>query len=286
MSISWVQVEGLFDRSFSCYFSLNELVSIFTGVNGYGKTTIMNFIKFVFDPSNDTFDQIRDVPFKSFKCGMSNGYVIVLSKIKPKSKKSIFKSDFSISIVNSDQVKENELIYSELYENALKIAKYPEICMGYIWASQRKLLNAYSCDLNVIFSKPNDCYGLEQKNYMAEAIENIQNSLFSSSPNANKYAALAKIIDMDDDINHSLSTLSNGEKHWFLMFYSLIYKANTNTIVMIDEPENSLHIEWQERFIDEIFKTQLETDAQVMIATHSPHIVGSHYDLIVDKSII
>lgn len=73
--------------------------------------------------------------------------------------------------------------------------------------------------------------------------------------------------------------LSSGEKQLFIMLVaSLITDTNRldkNRILIIDEPELSLHIEWQsnllETMINNIGKQQL------IIATHSPEIVG-YYD--------
>lgn len=77
--------------------------------------------------------------------------------------------------------------------------------------------------------------------------------------------------------------LSSGEKHDFMMFYNLIFDSKPGNLVLIDEPEISLHIEWQESFIDNLLEICKMNGLQAIVATHSPSIVGSHYDLIVDK---
>ena len=81
----------------------------------------------------------------------------------------------------------------------------------------------------------------------------------------------------------SLETLSSGEKHDFIMFYDLILAGDNNGLMLIDEPEISLHIEWQESYLDKLLKICEMNNFQFIIATHSPNIVSSHYDFLVDK---
>jgi predicted ATP-binding protein involved in virulence len=75
--------------------------------------------------------------------------------------------------------------------------------------------------------------------------------------------------------------LSSGEQHQLVMFYDLIFKVQPNTLIMIDEPELSLHITWQSRFIDELKEIVKQSKIDVLIATHSPTIVGNNAQLMV-----
>lgn len=81
----------------------------------------------------------------------------------------------------------------------------------------------------------------------------------------------------------ALDKLSSGEQHDFIMFYDLIFQTPKNALVLIDEPEISLHIEWQETFLNRLIEICKMNDLHAIIATHSPNIVNSHYDCIVDK---
>ena len=80
-----------------------------------------------------------------------------------------------------------------------------------------------------------------------------------------------------------LEMLSSGEKHDFIMFYNLIFNIRKNGLVLIDEPEISLHIEWQETYLDKLIAICEMNGLQAIVATHSPNIVSSHYDFLVDK---
>ncbi len=87
------------------------------------------------------------------------------------------------------------------------------------------------------------------------------------------------IFGKDGEIDPIL--LSSGEQHELVMFYDLIFKVEPNTLVMIDEPELSLHITWQNKFIDELKEIVKHSKFDVLIATHSPTIVGGNSHLMV-----
>ena len=82
-----------------------------------------------------------------------------------------------------------------------------------------------------------------------------------------------------------LNCLSSGEKNILFVYFELLFNTSGFDVILIDEPEISLHIEWQERFIDDILKISSLSDIQVIIATHSPNIVNGHFDLFVDKKV-
>lgn len=68
--------------------------------------------------------------------------------------------------------------------------------------------------------------------------------------------------------------LSSGEKQIIIMIAHLIFEEDQKPsgIFIIDEPELSLHIAWQEIFVDSIMAASPKT--QFILATHSPSIVS------------
>lgn len=79
--------------------------------------------------------------------------------------------------------------------------------------------------------------------------------------------------------------LSSGEKHIFIMFINLIFGWH-DCMFLIDEPEISLHIEWQEHYIDNLIKICRMNNIQALVATHSPNIINNHTDLIAQWEIL
>ncbi|MFT4927943.1 MAG: ABC-type lipoprotein export system ATPase subunit [Phenylobacterium sp.] len=79
-----------------------------------------------------------------------------------------------------------------------------------------------------------------------------------------------------------LTQLSSGEQHQVVLVYELIFKAKDNDLVLIDEPEISLHIAWQKEFLGDIQRIIDMQNVSVIIATHSPQIIDIHWNLTVD----
>lgn len=75
------------------------------------------------------------------------------------------------------------------------------------------------------------------------------------------------------------SDLSSGEQHQLVLLYELLFQTKPGALVLIDEPEISLHVAWQERFLDDLMKIARLSDFDVLVATHSAEIIGEHWDL-------
>ena len=85
-------------------------------------------------------------------------------------------------------------------------------------------------------------------------------------------------FDKDNGKKISLDSLSSGEQHELYLFSSLIFNDSPADILFIDEPEISLHIEWQTSFVNDLLKIKKLEKTQIIIATHSPAILGDHFD--------
>ena len=70
-----------------------------------------------------------------------------------------------------------------------------------------------------------------------------------------------------------INELSSGEKQLFLRTLAIKMLEPENSIIMIDEPELSLHPKWQQKIVD-VYK-KIGKNNQIILATHSPHILGS-----------
>lgn len=79
-----------------------------------------------------------------------------------------------------------------------------------------------------------------------------------------------------------LTELSSGEQHEVVLLFELLFKAEENSLVLIDEPEISLHVVWQKEFLNDIQEIIELQKIDVIIATHSPQIINNRWDLTVD----
>lgn len=86
----------------------------------------------------------------------------------------------------------------------------------------------------------------------------------------------------DLSLNLKPTELSSGEQHEVVLLFELLFKAKENSLVLIDEPEISLHVVWQKAFLNDIREIIDLQKIDVVIATHSPQIINERWDLTVN----
>lgn len=74
-------------------------------------------------------------------------------------------------------------------------------------------------------------------------------------------------------------SLSSGEKQILIFLSQTLLQQGMPHIFLADEPELSLHVEWQEDLVPSLLK--LNPQAQVLFATHSPDIVGRYQNCVI-----
>ena len=65
--------------------------------------------------------------------------------------------------------------------------------------------------------------------------------------------------------------LSSGEKQMLAILLTVLVEDQKPYVLFMDEPEVSLHIEWQKRLIDLIM--ELNPNVQIILTTHSPAVI-------------
>lgn len=102
------------------------------------------------------------------------------------------------------------------------------------------------------------------------------------------YADTRKSISIDtvgqltiirpDKENAPIEALSSGERQLLIIYAHVLFNeyGNRSNVFIIDEPELSLHLRWQGMFIDKIIEVSPNT--QLILATHSPEIMGGYED--------
>lgn len=79
-----------------------------------------------------------------------------------------------------------------------------------------------------------------------------------------------------------LENLSSGEQHELVLFYELLFRVIPGSLILIDEPELSLHVVWQQQFLKDVQQVTQLTDIDIILATHSPDIISDRRDLVVE----
>ena len=86
------------------------------------------------------------------------------------------------------------------------------------------------------------------------------------------------VINLNGGGALQLNKLSSGEKQIMIIMYNLLFHAEPGTIIVIDEPEISLHITWQQR-LGKIFNDICRVrKVQIIVATHSPQVIHDLWD--------
>nr|WP_255582608.1 AAA family ATPase [Dickeya sp. ws52] len=118
----------------------------------------------------------------------------------------------------------------------------------------------------------------EKTEKMSKPINNFLKSINSFLIDSRKKIEVNAVgrltVIRDDGKKCNIDILSSGERQLLVLIANVILNKYTNLsrVIIIDEPEISLHLRWQERFSEEIISINPET--QFILATHSPDIVG------------
>ncbi|NEP02537.1 MAG: AAA family ATPase [Symploca sp. SIO2E9] len=146
------------------------------------------------------------------------------------------------------------------------------------------------------------------KNVLSVYIEDVETKLSIFSTIASKLESLRKIVNNKfsykemsfskdkgfifttsyppslklDNKSLSLTDLSSGEQHELVLLYELLFKVEPNSLVLIDEPELSLHVGWQVKFLEDLREITKLADLDLLMATHSPDIIQDRWDLTVE----
>jgi predicted ATP-dependent endonuclease of OLD family len=78
-----------------------------------------------------------------------------------------------------------------------------------------------------------------------------------------------------EEVCRSITFLSSGERQILILFTFLAFSSSSQSVFIVDEPELSLHPKWQHEFM-EAFLGLRPKGTQLVLATHSPDIVGKH----------
>jgi predicted ATPase len=131
-------------------------------------------------------------------------------------------------------------------------------------------------DLNELY-KSNDYQSFMAKANEIKSIISTLNSYFIES---------GKEITRDDDnkltlkhikndVNISWHLLSRGEKTIIYLFFAIYMYKDKVEIFLLDEPEISLHVKWQDKLINDLSKIAI--NSQFIIATHSPSLIKNNW---------
>lgn len=119
-------------------------------------------------------------------------------------------------------------------------------------------------------NQPSDVY-LEVKNFINNIFSELDlNIEFDSLSRDEKIYFVNKVGE-----KFTLDEVSTGEKTLLTKVLYLFMKNYRDKVILIDEPELSLHPTWQNKILNIYEQFAEEFNCQIILATHSPHIIGS-----------
>lgn len=258
-TIHSIEIRNLWGKYDFIWENLNPDVNILIGINGSGKTTLFNII-----------DSIMMADVKRLKA-----YGVEVK---------IAIDDFVVEF-------HQKMSAAEL-KSALGQVKYQKISTfdvpfrdrpkgGKEYSQLYNELHTIVYDIGGMNPSFSD-YRLKATNFPEEA-DRINKRIRTFFETVDRlFAKTQKKIQIDPHTNHlifiddgeliPLYKLSSGEKQLLLILMRVFLMEERPYILLMDEPEISLHIEWQYKLFEEI--RHLNPNCQIITSTHSPSLFG------------
>lgn len=258
-TIHSIEIRNLWGKYDFIWENLNPDVNILIGINGSGKTTLFNII-----------DSIMMADVKRLKA-----YGVEVK---------IAIDDFVVEF-------HQKMSAAEL-KSALGQVKYQKISTfdvpfrdrpkgGKEYSQLYNELHTIVYDIGGMNPSFSD-YRLKATNFPEEA-DRINKRIRTFFETVDRlFAKTQKKIQIDPHTNHlifiddgeliPLYKLSSGEKQLLLILMRVFLMEECPYILLMDEPEISLHIEWQYKLFEEI--RHLNPNCQIITSTHSPSLFG------------
>ncbi len=248
--IEEIEIDSLWSGKKHIRWTLDRQVNILSGINGVGKSTILNkVIRSLSQGGEFPSHSLKGVRLKvSPDDARWIRYDIIRSFDRP-----LMNSD-SISKINVDLVTELDW---QLFQLQRKYLDY-QVNIGNRIIETLQSGEADAAEKAQQISQPK------------KRFQDILDDLFTEtgkkiirSENEIKFSSLGEVL--------APYQLSSGEKQILVILLTVLVEDNEHYVLFMDEPEVSLHIEWQKRLIDLIL--ELNPNVQIILTTHSPAVI-------------
>ncbi len=297
---------GLYDYMLDFTGGEDRHIKIITGPNGYGKTTILQFIYSLMCKDTEAFYQI---PFLRVDFRFDDFIIQVVQT------KTVVQPDEESDLPGDEKISVGIDLINITEGDNLAIENEEEKRTGRINGQLELVLNSMTCfyltDKRILLRNKEQRKRTQNAdtdasmNDVAKRIAEIKArgdnergiSFFEELVAFFKFADKEMMVDerfgirfkMNNDSKTiiPITALSSGEKHVLLQLFELVFDGNSGDLVMIDEPELSFHPAWLNVYVSVLekiqdFKMKEGREMQVIVATHSSMLVGGRWDETLD----
>ena len=250
--IKRIDIKGLWGRK-NISWNLRPDVNILSGVNGIGKSTILNH-------SVKSLDELEGG-------ALSNG-------VREGVSFEFYPADATFIRFNVIRSFDRPLMSSSLIEKIGNQNVRTELDWQ-IYQLQRRYLD-YQVNIgNRIIELltngcPEDALKAAEVSKAKTLFQDMMDELFSETGKHILRKNNEILFEQDGDTLTPYQ-LSSGEKQMLVILLTVLVQDNEHCTLFMDEPEISLHIEWQQRLIELI--RQLNPHVQIIMTTHSPALI-------------
>ena len=245
--IKRIEIDSLWSGKKHILWELNPGVNILSGINGVGKSTILNKVVKGLAAGGE------------FPSHMLKG---VRLEVVPEDAKWI----------RFDVIRSLDSPVLDLDTMAHVDTRISSALDFQLYHLQRKYLD-YQVNIGnrmIAELQAGHADAAQQLSLPKQRFQDIVDDLFSDTGK--------KIVRTENEIRFSQIgetlvpyQLSSGEKQMLAILLTVLVEDNQHYVLFMDEPEVSLHIEWQKRLID--LCVELNPNVQIILTTHSPAVV-------------
>ena len=293
MKIKEFSIDNLYyEYNFSS--SLDEKVNIFVGNNGSFKTTLLRLLRHAIAyEKNGQFFQSH-LTKVTFKDDMVMEYVEFENMLsKDKDGEDTLKNITSWTpMLNGNKIPESE--YRKLvkldYVSTFDVKGDGKSSQdSYLDTRLEKLQSDYGYYLSDLVKELTERINsnssitkqeLDKINERKNLFISLVNECFAETGKELSNDSTKLVFIKDNSIGIYPKELSSGEKQLLIILLTVLLERGEEYILMLDEPEISMHISWQYKLIDMIL--QLNPNVQILLTTHSPMIFSDGWG---DKAI-
>ena len=249
--IEQIEIESLWSGTKHIVWNLDPRVNILSGINGVGKSTILNkVVRGLVQGGEFPSHTLKGVRLKVVpEDARWIRYDLIRSMDRP-----LISSETVNKIVDASVVTELDW---QLYQLQRKYLDYQ--------------VNIGNRIIDVLQSGDPDAAAKAQK--ISEPKKKFQDMLDRLFAETGKRLIRTKNEIAFTQIGEMLMPyqLSSGEKQMLAILLTVLIEDNQHYVLFMDEPEASLHFEWQKNLISLV--RELNPNAQVILTTHSPALI-------------